>query len=108
MSSIMGQIKPEHTELFALEFGKIAKTDFVYTIHAICPELSETVSDFDTLSWRPGNNEIVPEIPKIKSTDFLRPIERERFVINSCLNDKCCICCPVPIISGIPVVIDRH
>ena len=27
----MKQIKPEHPELFALEFGKIAETDFVYT-----------------------------------------------------------------------------
>ena len=26
MSSIMGQIKPEHPELFALEFGKIAES----------------------------------------------------------------------------------
>ena len=32
MSSIMGQIKPEHRELFALEFGKIAESDFVYTL----------------------------------------------------------------------------
>ena len=32
MSSIMEQIKPEHLELFALEFGKIAETDFVYTL----------------------------------------------------------------------------
>ena len=32
MSSIMGQIKPEHLELFALEFGKIAESDFVYTL----------------------------------------------------------------------------
>ena len=32
MSLIMKQIKPEHPELFALEFGKIAETDFVYTI----------------------------------------------------------------------------
>ena len=32
MSSIMEQIKPEHPELFALEFGKIADTDFVYTL----------------------------------------------------------------------------
>ena len=31
MSSIMGQIELEHPELFALEFGKIAETDFVYT-----------------------------------------------------------------------------
>ena len=27
----MGQIEPEHSELFALEFGKIAESDFVYT-----------------------------------------------------------------------------
>ena len=32
MSSIFEQIKPEHLELFALEFGKIAQTDFVYTL----------------------------------------------------------------------------
>ena len=32
MNSIMGQIKSEHPELFALEFGKIAESDFVYTI----------------------------------------------------------------------------
>ena len=32
MSSIMGQIEPEHLELFALEFGKIAENDFVYTL----------------------------------------------------------------------------
>ena len=32
MSVIMGQIKPKHPELFALEFGKIAESDFVYTL----------------------------------------------------------------------------
>ena len=32
MSSIMGQIEAEHRELFALEFGKIAAFDFVYTL----------------------------------------------------------------------------
>ena len=32
MSSIMGQIKLEYPELFALEFGKIAESDFVYTL----------------------------------------------------------------------------
>ena len=31
MSLIMGKIELEHPELFALEFGKIAETDFVYT-----------------------------------------------------------------------------
>ena len=32
MCSIMGQIETEHPELFALEFGKIAESDFVYTL----------------------------------------------------------------------------
>ena len=32
MSSIIGQIELEHTELFALEFGKIDENDFVYTL----------------------------------------------------------------------------
>ena len=32
ISLIMGQIEPEQLELFALEFGKIAKPDFVYTL----------------------------------------------------------------------------
>ena len=31
MSLIMGQIEIKHPELFALEFGKIAESDFVYT-----------------------------------------------------------------------------
>ena len=32
MRLIMQQIKAEHPELLALEFGKIAETDFVYTL----------------------------------------------------------------------------
>ena len=28
----MEQIEPEHPELFVLEFGKIAESDFVYTL----------------------------------------------------------------------------
>ena len=31
MSSIIGQIESENPELFAVEFGKIAESDFVYT-----------------------------------------------------------------------------
>ena len=31
MSMIIGQIESEHPELFALEFGKNAESDFVYT-----------------------------------------------------------------------------
>ena len=32
MRLIMGQIEPEHSELFALEFRRIAESDFVYTL----------------------------------------------------------------------------
>ena len=32
MSLLMGQIELEQLELFALEFGKIAESDFVYTL----------------------------------------------------------------------------
>ena len=32
MSSIMGQIEPEHPELFVPEFEKIAEYDFVYNL----------------------------------------------------------------------------
>ena len=32
MSSNMGQIESEHPELFALDFGKIAESDFVYIL----------------------------------------------------------------------------
>ena len=32
MSAIMGQIEAEHPQLFALEFGKTAESDFVYTL----------------------------------------------------------------------------
>ena len=32
MSSIAGQIESEHPELFPLEFGKIAESDFVYSL----------------------------------------------------------------------------
>ena len=32
MSSIMGQIEPEYPKLSALEFGKIAESDCVYTL----------------------------------------------------------------------------
>ena len=32
MSSFIEQIESEHPELFALEFGKIAESDLVYTV----------------------------------------------------------------------------
>ena len=41
MSLIMKQIKPEHPELSALEFGKIAETEFVYTLAS--PNINQSV-----------------------------------------------------------------
>ena len=32
MSLIIGQIEPEYPQLFAAEFGKIAESDFVYSL----------------------------------------------------------------------------
>ena len=32
VSLIMSQIEPDNPELFALEFGKIAKYDFIYSL----------------------------------------------------------------------------
>ena len=54
MSLILGQIKSEHPELFALEFGKIAEYDFVYTlastnIEKIDTKLGQNVCDDKTL-----------------------------------------------------------
>ena len=35
MTLIMGQIEPKHPQLFALEFAKIAESDFVYTLQIL-------------------------------------------------------------------------
>ena len=45
-----------------------------HSIHAIRLGLSGTVPDFDTLSWHPGNYEIVPEIKKNKVNRFFKTI----------------------------------
>ena len=47
MSSIMGQIEPEHLELFALEFGKIAENDFVNT--PASANIDQSVSSLATI-----------------------------------------------------------
>ena len=54
MSSVMGQIEPEHLELFALEFGKIAESDFVYTLAStnIDPSTPNLVKMYVTIRLR--------------------------------------------------------
>ena len=54
MSLILGQIESEHPELFALEFGKIVESDFVYTLASINigkinTKLGQNVCDHKTL-----------------------------------------------------------
>ena len=44
MSLILEQIKSENLELFALEFGKIAETDFVYTLAS--PNINQSVPNW--------------------------------------------------------------
>ena len=53
MSLILGQIESENWELFALEFGKIAESDIVYTlasinIERINTQLGQNVCDHKT------------------------------------------------------------
>ena len=43
MTLILGLIEPEHPELFALEFGKIAECDFIYTLSSTNIDQSEPV-----------------------------------------------------------------
>ena len=40
MSSIKGQIELENPKLFALEFGTVAETDFVYTL--VSPNINQS------------------------------------------------------------------
>ena len=47
MSSIMGRMEPEHRELFALKFGKIAEYDFVYTLPST--NINQSLPNFDKM-----------------------------------------------------------
>ena len=65
MSLILGQIESEHPELFALEFGKIAESDFVYTlastnIEKINTKLGQNVYDHKILDeFHYGSNRTI-------------------------------------------------
>ena len=86
MSLIMEQIEPEHPELFALEFGKIAETDIVYSlvstnINQSTPNLvkmyvtirSQMSSIMDVI--RPELSELLAlEFAKIAESDFVNTL----------------------------------
>ena len=73
-SSIMGQIEPEHTELFALEFRKIAKYDFVYTLEStnINQSAPNLVQMCMTIRARMSSimEVIGPELSKLSALDY--------------------------------------
>ena len=66
MSLIMGQIEPEHPELFALEFRIIAESDFVYSLSStnINQSTPNLVKIYMTIrSWRSSIMELIgPEL----------------------------------------------
>ena len=71
MSLIASQIKPEHPELFALEFGKIAEYDFVYTLSStnINQSAPNLVQMYMTLrSWMRSIMEVIgPELSELSA-----------------------------------------
>ena len=78
MSSIIGQTELENPELFALEFGKIAESDFVYTPAStnIDQSASNLVETYMTI--RSGMSLIIDLIgPKLSE---LSTLELENFL----------------------------
>ena len=67
MSLIMGPIGPEQLELFALELGKIAAFDFVYSlastnINQSAPNLVTMYMSFDEFDYRSSHTRSVSVI----------------------------------------------
>ena len=83
MSLIIEQIEPEHPELFALEFGKIAKIDFVYTLAS--PTINQSAPNLAKMyvtirSWMSSIMDLIGaelsalfalEFAKITESDFV-------------------------------------
>ena len=74
MSSIMGQNEAEHPELFALEFGKIAESDFVYTLASTNIDQSSPNLVKMYMTTRSQMNSIIdiigPELAKLPALEF--------------------------------------
>ena len=74
ISSILGQIKSEHPELFAFEFGKIAESDFVYTLVStnIDQSAPNLVKMYVTIrSWMSSIMDLIgPEISELSTLEL--------------------------------------
>ena len=81
MSSIMEQIKPEHPELFALEFGKIAESDLVYTLAStnINQSAPNLVKMYLTIRSRMSSirDFIRPELSELSTLEFAKIAESD-------------------------------
>ena len=94
MSSIMEQIKLEHPELFALEFGKIAETDFVYTLAS--PNINQSalnlVKMYVTIrSWMSSIIDLIgAELSDLFALEFAKTAESDFVYTLACTNvDQC-------------------
>ena len=74
MSLNMGQIESEHPEFFALEFGKIAESDFVYTVASsnIDQSKSNLVKMYVTIRFQTSSimDLIGPELFELSAFEF--------------------------------------
>ena len=81
MSWIIDQIKPEHPELFTLEFEKIAETDFVYTLAS--PNINQSapnlVKMYVTIRSRMSSiiDLIRPKLSELFALDFAKIAESD-------------------------------
>ena len=77
----MEQIKPERPELFALEFGKIAETDFIYTLAS--PNINQSAPNLVKLyvtirSWMSSiMNLIGAELSELFALEFAKIAESD-------------------------------
>ena len=77
MSSIMEQIKVEHPELFALEFGKIAETDFVYNVAS--PNINQSAPNLVKMyvTIRSRMSSIMAELSELFALEFAKIAESD-------------------------------
>ena len=79
MSSIMEQIEPDHQELFVLEFGKIAESDFVYTLAStnINHSAPKLVKMYVTIrSWMRSIMDLIgPQLSELFALEFAKIAE---------------------------------
>ena len=77
----MGQIVPEHPELNALEFGKIAECDFVYTLSStnINQSAPKLVKMYVTIrSWMSLIMDLIgPELSELFPLEFAKIAESD-------------------------------